>query len=667
MHHHNPSWLTVLAKAADLKHREMPTTPFNTPRGHNPDRDVVLNLSTGNPYKSPLRVGGGYDTTSVLKGVLTEEDRLASEWRAMERRGNPLHPAPYGQQQDVNTKAAQEAQPYNETLEHFLAERKSNRLAVNSYLAKSPRAAASLAGTEVFEFSTVDTRRQFVTSPGRSSSRPSSPGAASSSGKQKSRLLGKLGLPVQTSYSSATHSNLSAHLAMVGGSQIYAPHTTFQPLVAAAADRDEAAVETSTALVPVNTSSTSPQHHPTTFQNRAGANDSHYPIEPAASPIRHTTFGEPHEDAVAVDLTRHTISSQGKLRSARDKELQDARQFAERYVSQQYDAHTRDSKADGAIQMNASSFHAHDHLRHFNPSANSSSFLAAIGSDDMTGNAIIGNTLGQGQNYTVTNSSMLRVLKNSNHLVSRVVERSGVNLSCCGGGGKAPPAAGTGVNGLFVTYCQNDVHTQLENARRRLETEEGAREYDHQVAYDRIAALTADNQRQAAEIEHLKQTLEAKEARFQSDVNDLTTLKEEYGRRFREANAKMETIQSEKSADQRKIDTLQRDVSNRDDKINELNRTVRDLQTNLAATEAQLRESAKHTTMAHQDKVRAEAEATEFKKQLSYFHEKVKTKDQLLRGSETTLRFVEGKLAATHHINGRKLLQHQEQHVARRR
>ena len=679
----------------------MPSTPFNTPRGRS-DQEVVRDLGTGKPYVSSghhhsataMRVGGGFDTTHLLKGVMSEEDRLASEWRAMEYRGNPIPSTNKSgsPQQDLNTKAAQAAPPYNETLEHFLAERKSNRLASNSFLAKDAKTASQLSGSEVFEFSKMDSRRQFVSSPGGSTlhhqhlstsgSRHVSPGAASSSGRQKSRLLGKLGLPSQPPYSSAHHTNLSSHLNASQG-QIYAPHTTFQPLLSAAESQQASATSAaaSGALVPVNTSTTSLLQHQQHQQhnqslvhhsNVGNLNESHVGAEPAASPIRARDEADHDESSSnAVDLMRHTVSSQGKLRIVREKEIADAKLFSERYVSQQYDKLTRDSKADGAIDANGSSFHApnqqqqqQQHLRHFNPSANTStSFAAATVAPDVTGvNNIPGNnttTQGQGSNYTVTNSSMLRVLKNSNHLVSRVVERSGVNLSCCGGGGKAPPAAGTNVSGLFVSYCQNDVHVQLENARRRLEMEEGAREYDNDVAYDRIAALTAENQQQAAELEQLRLSLVANDARFRAEISDLTTLKEEYAVRFREANEKLEKVQSEKQADAGMIKNLQRDLSNGNDKTQELERTINDLKTNLAAAEAQLVNNAKYTTLAHEDKVRALAEAKEFKNQLSYFTEKMKTKDQLLRGSETALKFVEGKLAATHHINSRQQLNQQ--------
>ena len=341
-------------------------------------------------------------------------------------------------------------------------------------------------------------------------------------------------------------------------------------------------------------------------------------------------------------LNRHTASSAGKINASSQQQqhqqtLQHSHPHSASYIAaQNYESYIRGKAGIGQVSAIENTDAILD-------------ALAAGEPDPATGFA-------PPHGFKASDSGTLRVLKGAHHLIDRTVARQGVRLGCCGpsshvgsasggsGGAALVPASGTRVDGLFVTYCQQDVHTQLDAARRELLSAEGQRQYDADKHREAMAALMHENAR-------LREALHAATVgashtfeRMEQAVKDAVALKEVYDGKAIEAKRQLEETLAQRSDERSQIAALKEEGEAKAKTIVGLETTVFDLKRSLAVAEKQVQDVYKATQLASEEKAAAEGRAQQLQRQLQEMGVMLMNADKAYQGAEYGRRFAEDKI-----------------------
>lgn len=217
-----------------------------------------------------------------------------------------------------------------------------------------------------------------------------------------------------------------------------------------------------------------------------------------------------------------------------------------------------------------------------------------------------------------------------------------VDGSCCN---YNHPVQHAKVEGLFVTFCENNVETKLFNAIRDLEIERGGREMDEKMHRQQLAAYLRQVEDLTAENKALKDSIQNATKSHSTEATDLRILKEEYERKFREQRAEWETLKKDHEmltsqfldlkvaagAKQNKVDELE--TENRGLKVTQQqnDKLLREMQERMVAAIAQ-------AAVASDAKAKSDTELSELKLLMA-------AKEQVMDGLTRELRDAEDKIS----------------------
>ncbi|CUG83951.1 Hypothetical protein, putative [Bodo saltans] len=217
-----------------------------------------------------------------------------------------------------------------------------------------------------------------------------------------------------------------------------------------------------------------------------------------------------------------------------------------------------------------------------------------------------------------------------------------VDASCCN---YNHPVQHKRVDGLFVTFCENNVETKLFNAVRDLDIEKNNRDTDSKVHRQELAAYLRQIEDLRKENDDLRSKLAASNTNHVEESSDLRTLKEQYENMYRERTSEWETLK--KSFDTMNVthQDLLATAGSRQHRIDELEKELRGAKTTQTLSDAQLREMGErmtaaiaHAAVAEDGRNRVETELRELKLLFT-------AKEQIMLGLQRSLRDAEDKIS----------------------
>jgi hypothetical protein len=217
-----------------------------------------------------------------------------------------------------------------------------------------------------------------------------------------------------------------------------------------------------------------------------------------------------------------------------------------------------------------------------------------------------------------------------------------VDGSCCN---YNHPVQHQRVDGLFVTFCENNVETKLFNAVRDLDIERNNRDTDAKVHRQELATYLRQIEDLRRENEELKAKLATSNTTHVEESSDLRTLKEQYETMYRERTAEWETLKRSFDTMNVSHQDLLATAGSRQHRIDELEKELRGAKTTQTISDAQLRDMGErmtaaiaHAAVADDGRNRVETELRELKLLFA-------AKEQILLGLQRSLRDAEDKIS----------------------
>ena len=218
--------------------------------------------------------------------------------------------------------------------------------------------------------------------------------------------------------------------------------------------------------------------------------------------------------------------------------------------------------------------------------------------------------------------------------------------ACCGYRDVAAHQAHKRVKGLFVTFCQNSMESQLANATRELACEKQQREVDYENYREKLAALVHENDKLKAEHKQMSDTVGHWEENQAAKIKEITVLKEEYEKRWRdevELSAKLRVTTSEAVEEAEK---LKREDGGKRYKMQELEQEIENLKATLGRAENQALDNAKRAKNVFDEKEAYRGKCEDLEKEVQRLRETLKSKEGVILGLERELGKANDKLSS---------------------
>lgn len=217
-----------------------------------------------------------------------------------------------------------------------------------------------------------------------------------------------------------------------------------------------------------------------------------------------------------------------------------------------------------------------------------------------------------------------------------------VDGSCCN---YNHPVQHAQVEGLFVTFCENNVETKLFNAIRDLDIEKSGREMDSKMHRQQLAMYLRQIEDLTLHTEQLKKQLEATHTEHREEATDLRILKEEYEKKFRQRTEEWDALSKANATLTAQLDDANVVSGSRAQRISELEKELRGAKDNQAAMDRQMKELQDRLTAALAKASVADDARDKMFVELSDTKLLLAAKEQVICGLQSALRSAEDKVS----------------------
>jgi hypothetical protein len=216
-----------------------------------------------------------------------------------------------------------------------------------------------------------------------------------------------------------------------------------------------------------------------------------------------------------------------------------------------------------------------------------------------------------------------------------------VDASCCN---YNHPVQHKKVDGLFVTFCENNVETKLFNAVRDLDIEKNGRDMDAKMHRQELAAYLRQIEDLRKQNDDLQQKLMENNNTHNEESSDLRKLKEQYENMYREKASEWGSLK--KSFDEMNVNhqELLTTAGSRQNRIDELESELRAARTTQSVSDKQLRDMGDRMTSAIAQAAVAEDSRSRLDSELRELKVLFAAKEEIVLGLQRTLRDAEEKL-----------------------
>lgn len=233
-----------------------------------------------------------------------------------------------------------------------------------------------------------------------------------------------------------------------------------------------------------------------------------------------------------------------------------------------------------------------------------------------------------------------------------------VDGSCCN---YNHPVQHAKVEGLFVTFCENNVETKLFNAVRDLEIERSNREMDAKMHRQQLSVYLRQIEDLTRANEGLKDQLKQSSTTHSEEASDLRILKEQYELKYREKLSEWEELSRRCEQMSTGFQELQATAGARQNRVDELEADLRAARTTQTLCDKQLKEMQERmaaaiaqASLSNDVRQKADTECKELKLLLG-------AKEQIICGLQRALQEAEEKM------NGIAFLKDEMKHANRKK
>jgi hypothetical protein len=232
----------------------------------------------------------------------------------------------------------------------------------------------------------------------------------------------------------------------------------------------------------------------------------------------------------------------------------------------------------------------------------------------------------------------------SHHQLSKSLHTA--DAACCAYQHREEHASRADVKGLFVTFCESTLETRMNAAVRDLEVEQQTRHRDNDSNERQLVKMLRSQQQVARERDEAVAALAAGTARHATEMANLTTVRQEYERRFRaeEATASEMAAKLKVIDDAKTEETIQK--NNDTHRLETLEKLVEELRGSLERVEKEALQNMHRAQLYHEEKAIVDRECTAAKREMQAMSEALELRNQILRGMEKELGSANEKLSS---------------------